>query len=257
MIRNYPVKLVGGKRGGIAAARNIGVEFSKGEILIFLDSDCRASTDWLAAHLDAHECNEKLLAVGGSMCMDSDASFWARCDHYCSWYNVHPYQSKQWVPNHPGANLSMSRHTFDQTGKFKEGLPNAGVHEDIEWQSRLKRIGGKILFEPRAAVWHVDRNNFKRYLAHNYQWGYNSIEVKSRSNVSRFPWVYRNPLALIIGFVPFSVAHTIYTLTCWLKAKKLEPIFLSGFIFLGRFSYACGMASGGIRLLTVWNKRHR
>jgi GT2 family glycosyltransferase len=148
----------------------------------------------------------------------------------------------------------MSHYTFGQTGEFEKGLPSAGVHEDIEWQSRLKRIGGKILFEPRAAVWHVDRNTFKSYLAHNYQWGYNSIEVKSRTKVSRFPWVYRNPLALIIGFFPFSIAHTIYTLTCWLKAKKLEPLFLSFFIFLGRFSYALGMASGGIRHLTVGKK---
>jgi cellulose synthase/poly-beta-1,6-N-acetylglucosamine synthase-like glycosyltransferase len=257
LIGEYPVKMVDGKRKGIAAARNMGIELSKGEILIFLDADCCASKNWLTAHLKAHECNETLLAVGGSICMDPGASFWARCDHYSSWYNVHPYQPKRWVPNHPGANLSISRQAWEQVGEFREDLPHAGVHEDFEWQKRFERTGGKILFEPRAAVWHVDRSDFKSYLAHHCQWGYNSIEVKSKSRISRFPWIYRNPLALIIGFIPFAVAHTIYTMACWLKEGKLEPLFFCAFIFFGRLSYSWWMAVGGIRYLTNGKKPYR
>ncbi len=33
---------------GAAAARNIGVELSRGRILAFIDSDCRPAADWLA-----------------------------------------------------------------------------------------------------------------------------------------------------------------------------------------------------------------
>ena len=253
----YPVKVIPGDGSGPASARNIGVQASQGEILIFLDADCRVSKDWLSLHLEMHERYNGLLSVGGSICLEPNASFWARCDHYCSWYNVHPHQREAWVPNHPSANLSVSRSTFERIGPFKEDLPKDGVHEEIEWQGRLLFLGGRIRFEPRAAVWHRDRGAFKSYLKHNYGWGYNSIEIKSRAAVSRFSFLYQKPWALICGFIPFAVAHTFYTIVCWLKAGKLEPLFLSPVLFLGRIAYAIGMTIGGIRVLQNRKTRDR
>lgn len=247
--RKYPVRVIDGDGHGPASARNIGVLASRGEILIFLDADCRVSKEWLSCHLEMHERFNGLLAVGGSVCLEPNASFWARCDHYCSWYNVHPYQREAWVPNHPSANLSVLRSTFERVGLFKEDLPKDGVHEETEWQGRLLLKSGRILFEPRAAVWHRDRGAFKSYLKHNYGWGYNSIEVKSKAAVSRFSFLYQKPWVLIFGFLPFAVAHTFYTIVCWLRAGKLEPLFLAPVLFLGRLAYASGMTIGGICLL--------
>ena len=243
----YPVKIVDGNGGGAAAARNIGVQSAKGRLLIFLDSDCRVAPAWLNTHLAVHETFSGLLAVGGSICMETDARFWARCDHYCSWYNAAPSLLATWVPNHPSANLSMTRATFDQVGPFKEDLPSAGVHEETDWQRRFQAMGGRIRFTPKAAVWHIDRDDFRGFLKHNYKWGYNSISVKTGTDVSRYPWVYSEPLLLIIGFLPFAIAHTLFTICCWLRAGKLEPLFFTPIIMLGRLSYTGGMAFGWLR----------
>ena len=245
----YPVKVIPGNGNGLAAARNIGLKSASSETLIFLDADCQVLPGWLKSHLEAHERYGGLLAIGGSFCLKSDATFWARCDHCCSWYNVSPGWPEAWVPNHPGGNFSITQSTFDCVGQFREDLPRSGVHEDIEWQVRLQRVGGRIRFEPHAAVWHTDRANFRDYLKHNYQWGYNSILVKGRTNVSRFPWVYWKPWVIIVGFLPFSFAHTLYTIGCWLKTGKIEPVFLSPFILMGRLFYATGMAVGGYRAI--------
>jgi glycosyltransferase involved in cell wall biosynthesis len=244
----YPVKILEGNDGGPAAARNIGVQSAQGRLLIFLDADCRVAPGWLSTHLAAHETFSGLLAVGGSICMESNARFWARCDHYCSWYNVTPSLPATWVPNHPAANLSVSRSTFECVGPFKEDLPSVGVHEEIEWQKRLLRLKGRIRFQPQAAVWHRDRDDLKSFVKHNFRWGYNSLEVKSSSKVSRFPWVYRRSLILILGFVPFAAVHTLYILICWFRVGKLGPFFSSPIIFIGCLTYAVGMAVGGIRL---------
>jgi GT2 family glycosyltransferase len=255
--KEFPIKVVEGNRRGIAAARNIGVQLSKGPIIIFLDSDCRVFPGWLTAHLTAHKQYNGLTAVGGSICMKPRASIWALCDHYCSWYNIHPYQHGRWVPNQPGANLSMSRKTLNRVGPFKEDLPPSGVHEDIEWQKRLLDLGGRIYFQPEAMIWHTDRSDLRGYLAHHYRWGYNSIEVKGRSSATRFPWIYKNPILLIFGFFPFAIAHTIYIIIRWLKAGKLKPLFLCVFIFMSRLCYAIGMVVGGIRYLNGQNKTTR
>jgi glycosyltransferase involved in cell wall biosynthesis len=64
---HYPVKVIPGNGNGIAAARNIGLKSSSGDILIFLDADCQVLPGWLKSHLEAHERYGGLLAIGGSL----------------------------------------------------------------------------------------------------------------------------------------------------------------------------------------------
>ena len=245
----YPVRVIDGNGAGPAAARNIGVRSSSGENLIFLDADCRVQPGWLSVHLRTHALYNGLLAVGGSICMDPDASFWARCDHFCSWYNVNPGLAAGWVPNHTPANLSIGRKTFEKVGPFQEDLPRAGVHEEALWQSRLLQLGGRLRFEPQAAVTHMDRDDLKGFLKHNYWWAYNSISVKSKTGTSRFPWVFKKPWILVVCFIPFAVLHALYTIVCWLRVGRLEVLTLSPLIFVGRIAYATGMFIG--RLQTI------
>lgn len=244
---DYPVRVVNGNGRGAAAARNIGVQVSKGSIILFTDADCRVSPTWLTAHINAHRRLGDMLMVGGSIAGLAGAAFWARCDHYCSWYNAHPGRCASWVPNHPGANISVTRSTLERVGPFCETLPGTGVHEDMEWQGRLLKRGGRIWFEPQAMIWHVDRGDLKGFLRHNYRWGYNSLLVKSNAPVSRFSWAFRRPRIFIAAFWPFAMAHTAYTVYCWVRAGKQEPLFLSPFLFLGRLAYAIGMAIGGLK----------
>ena len=255
LVRQYPVKLLNGDGRGAASARNIGVKSSSGEILIFLDADCVVLPGWFMKHIETHNRYGNLLAVGGSVSLNPNSSFWAHCDHYNSWYNVNLYKQCAWVPNHPALNLSFSRKTFECVGPFKEDLSGNGVHEESEWEGRLLHLGGRIRFVPQASVLHIDRDNFKEYMKHNYQWGYNSIEVKSLSNVSRFPWVYKKPRILVYGFPLFAIVLTIYTVMCWLKAGRLKPLLFTVFLFIGRLSYAYGMAIGGIRQMAKNQKK--
>lgn len=246
---HYQVTVVDGDGRGLPAALNIGVRSSRGRLLLFTHADCLVPPNWVETHSGTHERFGGMLAVGGSIVLEPKAAFWARCDHYCSWYHVHPRQAAAWVPNHPGANLSVSRSTFEHVGPFREDLPRSGFHEDLEWQGRLLRLGGRIRFEPRAAIWHVDRGDLKGFLLHNYRWGYNSLLVKGSASVSRFPWLYRNPRVLVASFLPFAVAHTAYTVHCWLRVGRVEPLLLSPFLFLGRLAYASGQTIGGLRTI--------
>ena len=68
--------------------------------------------------------------------------------------------------------------------------------------------------------------------------------------VSRFPWLFRRPRILIAAFLPFAIAHTVFTIQCWVRAGKVEPLLLSPFLLLGRLAYACGLAIGGIQNLS-------
>jgi GT2 family glycosyltransferase len=143
--------------------------------------------------------------------------------------------------------MSMTRDTFDAVGWFKEDLPSPGVHEETQWQVRLKAVGGRIRFEPKAVVWHTDRNDCRSFLGHNFRWGYNSLQVKGGTAVSRFPRLYGHPRMLIAGFLPFAAAFTVYTIFHWAKAGKGEPLTFWPIVFLGRLAYAVGMVAGALQ----------
>jgi hypothetical protein len=52
-------------------------------------------------------------------------------------------------------------------------------------QAEIRRRGGRILFEPRAIVYHYNRPGFRNLLGRNYRWGYSAIESKAPTGAAR------------------------------------------------------------------------
>jgi glycosyltransferase involved in cell wall biosynthesis len=234
-----------GVPGNPAAARNLGVKFSSGDPLVFLDADCRPGPGWLQAILDAHA--EGHVMVGGSLDLPPDLPWTARCDYYCGWYHVHSRRKASAVPNHPPGNLSVRREAFRSTGGFVERQPIAFAHEELAWQADLQRQGHRIHFVPEAVVYHHNRPGFGNLLRRNYRWAYSSIESKAETRAARMAWMYGYPAVLIALSLPLGVAQAAYIVGCWLRAGKVEPLLMLPAVLSARLAYAAGMATGGLR----------
>ena len=60
-----PVIVLANKYNGrLGAARNTGIEFASGEVIVFLDDDAAATADWLERLIAPYD-NERVGAVGG------------------------------------------------------------------------------------------------------------------------------------------------------------------------------------------------
>ena len=231
--------------GNPAVARNRGALAATGDPLVFLDADCVPADDWLARLLAAHESGAEV--VGGALDLPRGLPAMARCDYYCGWYHVHSRRRGGEVPNHPPGNLSVRRAAFASTRGFTEQQPIAYAHEELAWQAALRGRGGRIVFEPRAVVYHYNRPGFRNLLRRNYRWGFSAIESKAPTRAARLSWVYRYPVLLVAGSLPLALGTTGYIAGCWVRAGVLEPLLMLPLVLAARVAYSAGLVAGGMR----------
>jgi glycosyltransferase involved in cell wall biosynthesis len=231
--------------GNPAVGRNRGAALAGGDPIVFLDADCTPAADWLARLLDEHARGAEV--VGGSLDLPPDLSLTARCDYYCGWYHVHSRREGGEVSNHPPGNLSVRREVFARAGGFTEEQPIAYSHEELAWQSAVRRAGGRIVFVPGARVYHHNRPGLGNLLRRNYRWGYSAIESKARTGAAKAAWVYRYPGLLVAGSLPIALGTTAYILGCWARARAVEPLLMLPAVLAARLAYSAGLVAGGIR----------
>jgi cellulose synthase/poly-beta-1,6-N-acetylglucosamine synthase-like glycosyltransferase len=231
--------------GNPAVARNRGALAATGDPLVFLDADCLPAKDWLRHLLEGHEAGAAV--VGGALDLPLGLSPMARCDYYCGWYHVHSRRSAGDVPNHPPGNLSARRDEFVATQGFTEQQPVAYAHEELAWQAEILQRGGRILFDPRAIVYHYNRPGFRNLLRRNYRWGYSAVESKAPTRAARMAAVYRHPALLVAASLPLAFATAVYIEWCWIRAGVLEPVLMFPVVLGARLAYSAGLAAGAIR----------
>jgi glycosyltransferase involved in cell wall biosynthesis len=231
--------------GNPAAARNRGARIAAGDPLVFLDADCLPADGWLGRLLAGHDTGAAV--VGGALDLPDGLPAMARCDYYCGWYHVHSRRPAGDVPNHPPGNLSVRRAEFAGTRGFTETQPVAYAHEELAWQAEIAGHGGRIVFEPRAVVYHYNRPGFRNLLRRNYRWGYSAIESKAPTRAARFAWVYRYPAAVTAAALPLALGTTGYIVWCWLRVGVLEPAAMLPWVLAARLAYSAGLVAGGVR----------
>jgi glycosyltransferase involved in cell wall biosynthesis len=132
---------------GAYAARNAGVQVARGDILVFIDSDCLAESDWIASGVNALTANPDAV-VGGEVAMLPPEA-WSAVAYYQ--YLVGFFQQKNIEEKgfSATANLFCRRQQFMVVGGFDESLYSGG---DREWCWRARHAGYGIVYAPAARV---------------------------------------------------------------------------------------------------------
>ena len=148
-------------------ARTIGVEKAAGDIIAFIDADCRAAPDWLAkiglAHKSGYDC------VGGAVLNgNSPAGAIATAGYLAEFREWLPGRMRGLVGHIATCNASYKRFIFDTYGYFDgQYYPQ----EDLVFNYNLCEQGEKILFDPSIQVYHVHRSGLVDFLRHQYAIG--------------------------------------------------------------------------------------
>jgi glycosyltransferase involved in cell wall biosynthesis len=157
------VKIVVSGGYGLSNARNAGVRSVNGEIVAFIDDDAVADRHWLMNLLKSYE-RPGVVGVGGLI-----KPLWeGGCPKWfpeelnwvvgCSYKGLP--ESKAFVRNPIGCNMSFRRSVFEKAGYFKSEIGRFGkkllAGEETEFSIRIlqKIPNSKIISDPSAVVRH-------------------------------------------------------------------------------------------------------
>src|SRR5712671_3919411 len=154
----YPnLRYIRQENRGAGAARRLGVEAARGEILLFCNDDTIADNRLLAEHLRAHRDNphEKWAVLGDFIPSDDTASralsfFVNVSEFFFPQKTLKPhalYDQTYFVT----CNLSIRRDAVLAAGNFD---PQFRVAEDTELGTRLLQNGYRVRYHPDAIAWH-------------------------------------------------------------------------------------------------------
>ena len=219
----YPfIKLLENPKRFTNFALNIGIKVAKGEIIMMMGAHAGYEKDYVSKcvrYLKEYGADN----VGGVMkTLPSKNTLWARAIAITlsypfgagtSYFRVGSAKPR-WVDTVFGG--CYKREVFDKIGFFNENLVRS---QDLEFNMRLKKAGGKIILVPDILAYYYPSSTLKGFLKHNFDDGI---------------WV---TYPLKFGLRVFKLRHL---LPMFFTAGLLFTLIFSPFLFLAKFLFTFG-----------------
>jgi len=213
--------------GGRAVCRNRGAIKAKGELLLFLDDDMRASADLIEKHVRKHAQFPNAIVVGSTF---EDPKFTLtdiqKYKAYLSikWSNVS--DEKLTSPYISAANFSIPKNIFTQLGMFDEKLNDA---EDYDLAITAFENNIPIYFDTTLLGWHDDFITCEKYIYRQREYAFAQarlVKLKPERYLVKYP--FRNKTKL--GFMK-RLVYSFFASIFWVKMidanyLKYLPLFL-------------------------------
>lgn len=142
---------------GPSTARNIGVFYSNGDILVFLDDDAIADVHFVQQYINAYK-NQIIIGVRGKVIPITDIVYNLMQNHY----NFGELTVDALLDME--ANCSVKREAFISVNGFKDDVFG---HEGIDLSFRLYKkykSDFKIIYDPKILIYHDYANSFRKLL---------------------------------------------------------------------------------------------
>lgn len=142
---------------GLAASRMVGVEFSKGEFILFLDDDISVEPEYINSHYNALVKNQSSVTIG-SLCyyhLYISRSNTTRYFHGLELRQLNKKFIKTKPGNFGGGISGISKELFLWVGGYDINFTRYGS-EDVDLGLRLHFAGVNIIYLPNARAVHFD-----------------------------------------------------------------------------------------------------
>jgi len=190
------------KRPGIK--RDLCVEKSKGNILVFIDDDVTLSKNWLKNAHRILETKKSIVALGGPGILPPNVNYWEQIIDamLTTWLGSGQYtyrfkkQQARYVDDYPSMNLMIRKDIFLQAGGFDNGY---WPGEDSKLLEKItKKSGGYVYYHPDVLVYHHRRNTLYEHLQQYKNYGKTRGLFAAQGDANSKHLIYRIPSVFLI-----------------------------------------------------------
>ncbi len=201
--------------GSPAMKRNLALRDAKGQIIIFIDDDSYPKEDLLDV-LEKDFSDSQVAAVGGPGVTAPNSSFLQRVSGAVFENQLTggfperyvPYGEKRLVDDWPTVNFSIRKGIFMALGGFD---CNYWPGEDTKLgHDLLVKLDRKILYNPKAIVYHHRRDSFKEYIMQIAGYGLHRGFFAKKYPKTSLRWKYFIPSAFVF-FISFGGLLSVYS----------------------------------------------
>lgn len=178
---------------GLNGVRNMGLRLSKGEITCFVDDDVTVPDRWLNAMIAGASRHRGPVCFGGPIHLVLQGDPLPLCERLCRGRDggegyldlgLRELEAREVF----GGNMAVTREAVRVAGMFDESIMSYG--DESEWQLRLIREGGKIVYLPDALLFHhrtADDMRLTRVLKRRFRRGLSQIAYRQRIGMTTSP----------------------------------------------------------------------
>jgi O-antigen biosynthesis protein len=185
IVQAYPVTLLREENRGVAAARNRGIEASRGEVLAFTDADCVVTSGWLRELVGGFEDATTAGVAGDNIPAYLPVT---PAERYAARVGSHTSRTRLNSPLSPfvdTANVAFRHEVFQRIGFFDTRFP---AMEDIDFSWRFfQEADMKLRYNPRAIVFHRPRSTAWGFFSQHFGYG-RGLAILQRKYPKRLPW---------------------------------------------------------------------
>jgi cellulose synthase/poly-beta-1,6-N-acetylglucosamine synthase-like glycosyltransferase len=177
VVQGYEVTLLDQSHEGPAAARNRGVAASSGEVVLFTDADCVPAPDWIDEMARPFQ-DQDVVGVKGAYRTRQRGVMprFVQCEYEERYERMAKLKQIDFIDTY---SAGYRRQIFLTEGGFDTDYPDASV-EDQELSFRLAERGYKMVFNPRAIVYHRHPETLRAYFGRKFNIGYWKVRVLRR-----------------------------------------------------------------------------
>ncbi len=275
-IKKYPnIRMLENHKRIASSAFNIGIKHSNGNIIMIMSAHATYEKDYISKCVK-HLMEYNVDCVGGiwkivpkSNTIVSKGIVWTLSHPFGvgnAYYRIGYSQKPRLVD--AVAYGCYKKDVFQKIGLFNEKLVRS---EDIEFNLRLKKAGGRILLVPDAIVYYYARSDFPSFCKYNFingVWATYPLKFVNRMPVS---WRHLVPLifvlmligsALLSSFswfflwmflltiISYSVLNLFFSLEVAAKERDFKYFFVTSLAFLAlHVCYGLGSLWGLLKVI--------
>lgn len=212
------------KKYSYSDQRNLGIKNAKGDIIVFIDSDCIPTENWLSELVKPIKNNNENIVAGFVKATGNKSInniIWEKAEN------------KEYLSECPSLNMAFKSDILKQVGYFNDEFNSGG--EDIDFCWRAINSGYKIYYNKNAIIFH-DWGNLQKEIERALRGGKTSVLLYKNHPEKWMNLITNNADALIypiyiifsplIFYYPYYILLLIIPFIRNLKTRSLRNLAL-------------------------------